>query len=145
MEEGRSALQRLPCWISCSTMRSGCCWAIFVPRVYITFEFILNQLLSENSASWIQGKCVFARSSGSPITRSTDVCARLFVRRLLSVPNRILPDEPTNGRFPAGLDACQTLEHGCQHQCVSAADSYVCRCSEGFLLEEDGKRCKSRS
>ncbi len=41
------------------------------------------------------------------------------------------------------LDLCQTVDHGCEHQCVSTTDSYICRCFEGFMLAEDGKSCKS--
>ena len=35
------------------------------------------------------------------------------------------------------------MDHGCEHQCVSTTDSYVCRCFEGYVLAEDGKSCKS--
>uniref|UniRef100_A0A8C4GHP1 Matrilin 2 n=1 Tax=Dicentrarchus labrax TaxID=13489 RepID=A0A8C4GHP1_DICLA len=40
------------------------------------------------------------------------------------------------------LDLCQTVDHGCEHQCVSTTDSYICKCFEGFMLAEDGKSCK---
>uniref|UniRef100_A0A8C2WXH2 Matrilin 2 n=1 Tax=Cyclopterus lumpus TaxID=8103 RepID=A0A8C2WXH2_CYCLU len=40
------------------------------------------------------------------------------------------------------LDACRTVDHGCEHQCVSTTDSYICRCLGGFMLAEDGKSCK---
>uniref|UniRef100_A0A3Q1JW53 VWFA domain-containing protein n=1 Tax=Anabas testudineus TaxID=64144 RepID=A0A3Q1JW53_ANATE len=40
------------------------------------------------------------------------------------------------------LDLCQTVDHGCEHQCVSINDSYICRCFEGYMLGEDGKSCK---
>lgn len=42
-----------------------------------------------------------------------------------------------------GLDLCQTVDHGCEHQCVSTNDSYICRCFEGFMLADDGKSCRS--
>uniref|UniRef100_A0A3P9QA76 VWFA domain-containing protein n=1 Tax=Poecilia reticulata TaxID=8081 RepID=A0A3P9QA76_POERE len=38
-----------------------------------------------------------------------------------------------------GVDLCQTLDHGCEHLCVSTTDSYICKCNEGFLLAEDRK------
>uniref|UniRef100_A0AAY4ADD8 VWFA domain-containing protein n=1 Tax=Denticeps clupeoides TaxID=299321 RepID=A0AAY4ADD8_9TELE len=43
-----------------------------------------------------------------------------------------------------GLDICQTVDHGCEHQCVSkpGLGSYLCICSEGYTLGEDGKSCK---
>uniref|UniRef100_A0AAY4ACX3 VWFA domain-containing protein n=1 Tax=Denticeps clupeoides TaxID=299321 RepID=A0AAY4ACX3_9TELE len=42
------------------------------------------------------------------------------------------------------LDICQTVDHGCEHQCVSkpGLGSYLCICSEGYTLGEDGKSCK---
>uniref|UniRef100_A0A3B4XJR6 Matrilin 2 n=1 Tax=Seriola lalandi dorsalis TaxID=1841481 RepID=A0A3B4XJR6_SERLL len=40
-------------------------------------------------------------------------------------------------------DMCaETVDHRCEHQCVSTADSYICRCFEGFMLAEDGESCK---
>uniref|UniRef100_A0A8C6WRQ2 Matrilin 2 n=1 Tax=Neogobius melanostomus TaxID=47308 RepID=A0A8C6WRQ2_9GOBI len=38
------------------------------------------------------------------------------------------------------LDLCQTVDHGCEHLCVNANDSYVCKCFEGFTLAEDRKK-----
>ncbi|NXX08241.1 MATN2 protein, partial [Larus smithsonianus] len=40
-------------------------------------------------------------------------------------------------------DVCKSVNHGCEHACVNAGDSFVCKCQEGFLLREDGKTCKS--
>lgn len=45
----------------------------------------------------------------------------------------------------ADMDLCNTVEHGCEHQCVSAPGSYYCICPEGQLLQEDGKSCGSKS
>lgn len=44
--------------------------------------------------------------------------------------------------FP-DMDLCNTVEHGCEHQCVSTPGSYYCLCPEGQLLQEDGKSCGS--
>uniref|UniRef100_A0A3Q1HT20 VWFA domain-containing protein n=1 Tax=Anabas testudineus TaxID=64144 RepID=A0A3Q1HT20_ANATE len=41
----------------------------------------------------------------------------------------------------ADIDMCNTVEHGCEHQCVSTPGSYYCICPEGQLLQEDGKSC----
>lgn len=43
------------------------------------------------------------------------------------------------------MDLCNTVEHGCEHQCVSTPGSYYCICPEGQLLQEDGKSCGSES
>ena len=45
----------------------------------------------------------------------------------------------------ADMDMCNTVEHGCEHQCVSTPGSYYCICPEGQLLQEDGKSCGSES
>lgn len=44
----------------------------------------------------------------------------------------------------ADMDMCNTVEHGCEHQCVSTPGSYYCICPEGQLLQEDGKSCGSK-
>uniref|UniRef100_A0A8C9VS80 Matrilin 4 n=1 Tax=Scleropages formosus TaxID=113540 RepID=A0A8C9VS80_SCLFO len=38
-------------------------------------------------------------------------------------------------------DLCNTVEHGCQHRCVSTPGSYFCVCPEDQQLQEDGKSC----
>uniref|UniRef100_A0A3B4BDD7 VWFA domain-containing protein n=1 Tax=Periophthalmus magnuspinnatus TaxID=409849 RepID=A0A3B4BDD7_9GOBI len=41
-------------------------------------------------------------------------------------------------------DICaETVDHGCEHLCVSTNGSYVCKCFEGFTLAEDQKSCKN--
>lgn len=44
----------------------------------------------------------------------------------------------------AGKDICKSVNHGCEHACVNAGDTFVCKCQEGFLLREDGKTCRSK-
>uniref|UniRef100_A0A665TZM3 VWFA domain-containing protein n=1 Tax=Echeneis naucrates TaxID=173247 RepID=A0A665TZM3_ECHNA len=39
------------------------------------------------------------------------------------------------------VDMCNTVEHGCEHQCVSTPGSFYCVCPEGQLLQDDGKSC----
>uniref|UniRef100_A0A3P9A2Y5 Matrilin 4 n=1 Tax=Esox lucius TaxID=8010 RepID=A0A3P9A2Y5_ESOLU len=39
------------------------------------------------------------------------------------------------------IDLCNTVEHGCEHQCVSTPGSYYCVCPEGQQLAEDRKGC----
>ncbi|KAJ1149477.1 hypothetical protein NDU88_002284 [Pleurodeles waltl] len=46
---------------------------------------------------------------------------------------------------PTGLDICDLGNHGCQHICVSAADSYYCKCFEGYILNQDNKTCSEEA
>uniref|UniRef100_A0A8C3AEM4 Matrilin 4 n=1 Tax=Cyclopterus lumpus TaxID=8103 RepID=A0A8C3AEM4_CYCLU len=39
------------------------------------------------------------------------------------------------------MDLCSTVQHGCEHQCVSTLGSYYCVCPEGKLLQDDGQSC----
>uniref|UniRef100_A0A3Q4GHK7 Matrilin 4 n=1 Tax=Neolamprologus brichardi TaxID=32507 RepID=A0A3Q4GHK7_NEOBR len=39
------------------------------------------------------------------------------------------------------MNMCNTVEHGCEYQCVSTPGSYHCICPEGQLLQDDGKSC----
>lgn len=45
----------------------------------------------------------------------------------------------------ADMDRCNSVEHGCEHQCVSTPGSYYCVCPEGQSLQEDAKSCGSKS
>lgn len=44
----------------------------------------------------------------------------------------------------SGKDPCKSVEHGCEHVCMNNNDSFICRCHEGFILEENGKTCRSK-
>ncbi|NXA33657.1 MATN2 protein, partial [Eudromia elegans] len=39
------------------------------------------------------------------------------------------------------LDHCAESNHGCEQLCLNTGDSYVCQCSEGFVINEDLKTC----
>uniref|UniRef100_A0A4W5QLY1 Matrilin 2 n=1 Tax=Hucho hucho TaxID=62062 RepID=A0A4W5QLY1_9TELE len=39
------------------------------------------------------------------------------------------------------IDYCDLGNHGCQHDCVSSPESYICRCTRGYVLNLDGKTC----
>lgn len=49
-----------------------------------------------------------------------------------------------NSMFSSGKDVCKSTHHGCEHICVNRGNSYICKCSEGFILAEDGRQCKSK-
>ncbi|XP_077384015.1 matrilin-1-like [Festucalex cinctus] len=41
-----------------------------------------------------------------------------------------------------GIAVCDTVDHQCQHECVSSPTSYRCTCRNGFTLNPDGRTCK---
>ncbi|NXK57692.1 MATN2 protein, partial [Sylvietta virens] len=41
----------------------------------------------------------------------------------------------------ARVDHCVESNHGCEQLCLNTGDSYVCQCSEGFVINEDLKTC----
>lgn len=43
-----------------------------------------------------------------------------------------------------GVDHCAEQDHGCEQLCLNTEDSYVCQCSEGFLINDDLKTCSSK-
>lgn len=43
----------------------------------------------------------------------------------------------------AGVDHCAQQDHGCEQLCLNTEDSFVCQCSEGFVINEDLKTCSS--
>lgn len=45
----------------------------------------------------------------------------------------------------AGVDHCAQQAHGCEQLCLNTEDSYVCQCSEGFLINDDLKTCSRES
>lgn len=48
-------------------------------------------------------------------------------------------------RVTAGVDHCAEQDHGCEQLCLNTETSYVCQCSEGFLINEDLKTCSRES
>lgn len=46
--------------------------------------------------------------------------------------------------FSSAMDYCASENHGCEHECVNAESSYLCRCHEGFALNSDKKTCSSK-
>lgn len=44
----------------------------------------------------------------------------------------------------AGVDHC-AQDHDCEQLCLNTEESFVCQCSEGFLINEDLKTCSSES
>uniref|UniRef100_A0A4W4G510 VWFA domain-containing protein n=1 Tax=Electrophorus electricus TaxID=8005 RepID=A0A4W4G510_ELEEL len=48
-----------------------------------------------------------------------------------------------NSTLCTEIDFCDLGDHGCEHDCVSTPDSYMCRCKEGFILRTDAKSCSS--
>uniref|UniRef100_A0A4W4G4I9 Matrilin 2 n=1 Tax=Electrophorus electricus TaxID=8005 RepID=A0A4W4G4I9_ELEEL len=47
-----------------------------------------------------------------------------------------------NSTLCTEIDFCDLGDHGCEHDCVSTPDSYMCRCKEGFILRTDAKSCR---
>lgn len=45
----------------------------------------------------------------------------------------------------AGIDHCAENNHGCEQLCVNTRESYVCQCSEGYIINEDLKTCSRES
>lgn len=44
----------------------------------------------------------------------------------------------------SGIDYCDLGNHGCEQDCVSIPESYICRCKKGYVLNPDGKTCSSK-
>ncbi|MEE6528504.1 hypothetical protein FKM82_030871, partial [Ascaphus truei] len=40
------------------------------------------------------------------------------------------------------VDYCALGNHGCEHECLNANDSYICQCRIGFILNPDKKTCR---
>lgn len=131
---------------------------VWVFTRYITVSVFLNPVmrsvlipgLTENQffpLPWIKGlfySCLLPHS----IHAVTQLYVTMYHINANSVrPVNIPQQHHSNLRFFVikliGLDLCQTVLHGCEHQCISTNDSYICRCFEGFMLAEDGKSCKS--
>lgn len=49
----------------------------------------------------------------------------------------------TEHSSPSGIDYCDLGNHGCEQDCVSIPESYICRCKKGYVLNLDGKTCSS--
>ncbi|NWS09082.1 MATN2 protein, partial [Motacilla alba] len=52
----------------------------------------------------------------------------------------VIPDTPKN-TMVIRVDHCVESNHGCEQLCLNTGDSYVCQCSEGFVINEDLKTC----
>ncbi|XP_021118278.1 matrilin-2 [Heterocephalus glaber] len=71
------------------------------------------------------------------LTAAVELDTGLDLRMLLCFQCGCSP--PT---LSSGKDACTSNSHGCEHICVNKGNSYVCKCSQGFILAEDRRRCK---
>uniref|UniRef100_A0A8C9F4W6 Matrilin 2 n=1 Tax=Pavo cristatus TaxID=9049 RepID=A0A8C9F4W6_PAVCR len=49
-----------------------------------------------------------------------------------------------NHQLFSDKDICSSVDHGCEHVCVNADESYICQCYEGFALRQDGKTCRNK-
>lgn len=38
---------------------------------------------------------------------------------------------------------CSTTTHGCDHFCINTPGSYLCRCKQGYVLNPDGRTCRT--
>lgn len=47
--------------------------------------------------------------------------------------------------YHAGIDHCAQEDHGCEQLCLNTEESFVCQCSEGFLINDDLKTCSRES
>ena len=45
----------------------------------------------------------------------------------------------------ADVNECALESGGCQHKCVNRAGSYRCECNTGYILQADGKSCRTKS
>ena len=39
------------------------------------------------------------------------------------------------------IDECELDTDGCHQQCINTPGSFMCNCSDGYLLNEDGFTC----
>ncbi|KAL7638238.1 UNVERIFIED_CONTAM: hypothetical protein RMT77_010802 [Armadillidium vulgare] len=44
--------------------------------------------------------------------------------------------------FMKEFDECQSVDHGCEHNCINQLGAYECQCKIGFELHSDGRRCE---
>ncbi|KAH8359477.1 hypothetical protein KR093_006961, partial [Drosophila rubida] len=44
--------------------------------------------------------------------------------------------------FMKEVDECETLNHGCEHECINTLGGYECSCHIGFELHSDKKHCE---
>ncbi|KFU96260.1 Matrilin-2, partial [Chaetura pelagica] len=51
------------------------------------------------------------------------------------------PSEMMAIRAEMRVDHCAESNHGCEQLCLNTGDSYICQCSEGFVINEDLKTC----
>ena len=52
--------------------------------------------------------------------------------------NFILLTEESSGEEDS---SCDLDNGGCQHDCVVEGSSHVCKCKDGYKLQDDGKTC----
>ena len=42
------------------------------------------------------------------------------------------------------INECERLLDNCQQECMNTDGSFNCSCYDGFLLQDDGRSCKSK-
>ena len=43
------------------------------------------------------------------------------------------------------IDECELAIDGCDQNCINIPGSFMCNCSEGYVLNEDGHTCDGES
>ena len=47
--------------------------------------------------------------------------------------------------FPPDTDECLSPDHGCEQTCDNTDGSYVCNCTNGYVLNADGRTCNGKT
>lgn len=133
-------------------VNKNCIWEIIAPPQYrITLNFTHFDLEGNNQDCEYDSVDIRSKLGVAEMRKHGVFCGQLLPSVITSEGNSLRIEFNSDNSvqksgfaavFFTDKDECATDNGGCQHICKNTIGSYVCSCSNGYTLHENGHDCK---